>query len=246
MEVTFLGTAGWMPSDGRETASVAVRWGQTLVLLDAGTGLRRLVTGSSLVDGLTQVHVLLSHFHLDHTVGLGYLSAIQTDAPITVHGPGAWLYGRPTSEILADLIQPPYQPKRLRDLPLEVADLGPEGLEIDGVPVQARRQDRHSAPSVGLRLGDELAYVTDTAYDEGSASLAQGARLLLHEAFAEDDGDPTHSSPTEAAHVAEAAGVGNLRLLHLAPTARPRRLAEQAQTVLPTAEVPADLETISL
>jgi ribonuclease BN (tRNA processing enzyme) len=81
MEITFLGTAGWMPNDQRETASIAVRVGSSLILLDAGTGIRRLVTDPALHGGVESIHVMLSHFHLDHVVGLSYLSALPEEIP---------------------------------------------------------------------------------------------------------------------------------------------------------------------
>ena len=43
MDVTLLGTMGWLPRDARETTCFAVREGPTLLVFDAGTGLRRLL-----------------------------------------------------------------------------------------------------------------------------------------------------------------------------------------------------------
>ena len=63
MQVTLLGTMGWMPSERRETTCTVCRDGDELLLFDAGTGLRRLLTpvGAALLDGVFRVHLFLSH-----------------------------------------------------------------------------------------------------------------------------------------------------------------------------------------
>jgi ribonuclease BN (tRNA processing enzyme) len=197
---------------------VLIRHGGEALLLDAGTGVRRLVGDRSLLAGARRLDVLLTHFHLDHVCGLGYLPALGL--PVTVHGPGAWLYGRSTAELLAPLRTAPLSPFTDEELG-EVAELREGGQEIAGLVMQARRQPRHWAPTAGLRLGDELAYVTDTAWDEGSVGLARGVRLLLHEAWscsAEPRSSEGDSTGADAGRVAAAAGVERLRLVHLNPT----------------------------
>jgi ribonuclease BN (tRNA processing enzyme) len=246
MEITFLGTAGWMPSDQRETASIAVRLGSSLILLDAGTGVRRLVTDPALHGGVESIHVLLSHFHLDHVVGLSYLSALPEEIPVEICGPGDWLYDSATEQILGELIRPPLQPKQLADLPVTFRELSSEGIEIAGTSVVTRKQERHSAPSVGLRLGDALVYASDTAYDEGTVQFAAGAEVLLHEAFAHSDEDAVHSSARGAARIATAAGCQQLHLVHLAPTADPAVLGEHARSEFALAQVARDLQTMAI
>ncbi len=99
----------------------------------------------------------------------------------------------------------------------------PDGeLDLAGVRMTHRRQDRHSAPTLGLRFGDELAWVTDTAYEPGSAELASGCQLLAHEAWftsAAPRNPEIHTAAAQAAEVAAAAQVGQLLLIHLPPFA---------------------------
>ena len=54
----------------------------------------------------------------------------------------------------------------------------------------ARAQALHGATTAGFRIGDALAFVTDTAFDEGSAELARGVDHLVHEAWSTDPADP--------------------------------------------------------
>jgi ribonuclease Z len=91
---------------------------------------------------------------------------------------------------------------------------------IGGFDVRAGAQPRHWTPSVGLRVDDELAYITDTPYESSSVELARGVRHLLHEAWSTScapssaDRDATAA---DAARVAREADVRNLTLVHLDP-----------------------------
>jgi glyoxylase-like metal-dependent hydrolase (beta-lactamase superfamily II) len=112
--VYFLGTGGWLPSGSRETSCYAVRDGSDLLLLDAGTGLRRLITDPSICQDVTRIDVALSHFHLDHVIGLSYLDALEPSIDRHVWGAGKWLYGADSNSILAQLLLPPTVPRRKR------------------------------------------------------------------------------------------------------------------------------------
>jgi metal-dependent hydrolase (beta-lactamase superfamily II) len=74
-------------------------------LLDIGTGARRLLTNPRLLDGVRELHVVSTHFHLDHVCGLPYLRMLPVDA--TIWAPGGWLYGTDSARILAPLCEPP-------------------------------------------------------------------------------------------------------------------------------------------
>src|SRR5262249_55513921 len=59
---------------GGNTASVEVRGRDgTIIVLDAGTGIRRLGTH---LTTMTRVDILLSHLHMDHTLGLGFFGPL--------------------------------------------------------------------------------------------------------------------------------------------------------------------------
>ncbi len=217
MVVTLLGSGGFAPSAVRETACVLVRDGPRALLLDAGSGVRRLVTDPRHLEGIAHVDVVLTHFHLDHVCGLPYLSALPLTA--TIWGPGAWLYARDSAEILAPLRRPPIAPTDVTAR-YPVRELRPGAQSIGGFAVRAGEQPRHWSPTAGLRVDDELALVTDTPYEPTSARLAEGVRFLLHEAWSAStaplyaDRDATAA---DAARVAHEAAVGSLTLVHLNP-----------------------------
>jgi ribonuclease BN (tRNA processing enzyme) len=218
--LTILGGGGWFPAHGRHTACALLRTGDEAIMIDAGTGVSRLIERPELLDGVESLDILLTHFHLDHIAGLAYLPAIGLSTQTRVWGPGQLLYGRPTFDILAQITHEPVHPVPLEAQEIDVRDLTGEEVEFAGVRVTMRRQDRHSAPTLGFRFDDQLAWITDTAYDPDSAPFAAGCELLAHEAWytaAEPRNVDIHSSAAQAAQVAGEAGIERLLLTHLPP-----------------------------
>jgi ribonuclease BN (tRNA processing enzyme) len=233
MRLTLLGTQGWIPTGRRETTCLAVDEGERLLLFDAGTGLRRLLEPPA--DALLaarELHLFLSHYHLDHVCGLAYLPAILAGRRLTVHVPEMSLNDVDPERGIADLIRRPYNPRPWRDLPnieiiTEVLHAGVN--EIAGHEIRVRRQ-QHPDATVGYRVDDALAFCTDTVADEATAGFAAGVGLLLHEAWIDgiEESEPdkaamvetayaSHTSARQAAAIAARAGVGELNLIHLNP-----------------------------
>ena len=216
----ILGGGGWLPAHERHTACALLRHRDAAIMIDAGTGVCRLIEHPELLEGVTRLDILLTHFHLDHIAGLAYLPATGVCEQTTIWGPGALLYGASTQALLGPVSHQPFHPVPLEQQDIEVRDFPADGLELAGVRVSTRRQDRHSAPSLGLRFDDELAWITDTAYDPRSAPFAAGCKVLAHEAWfttAAPRNAEIHSSAAQAALVASDAGVDQLLLIHLPP-----------------------------
>jgi ribonuclease BN (tRNA processing enzyme) len=238
--LTILGGGGWFPAHGRHTASALLRTAEGAIMIDAGTGVSRLVERPELLDGVESLDILLTHFHLDHIAGLTYLPAIGLCPQTRVWGPGTLLYGRSTFELLTRLTHEPFHPVPLEDQEIEVRDLPGGEVELAGVRVTSRRQDRHTAPTLAFRFDDQLAWMTDTAYDPDSGRFAAGCELLAHEAWftnAEPRNVEIHSSAEQAAQVADEAGVERLLLIHLPPfRADVEAIVSEAQMTAPLAE----------
>src|SRR3954447_4813733 len=141
----ILGSGGFVPTGRRETSSLLLlpAASEGAVVVDAGTGIRRLVTDRSLLAGRRRLDVLLTHFHIDHICGLAYLTEL-TDVHVVIHGPGTALYGTSTPEILARLFSPPVMPIGLDVIDVAVGEVAPGTVHLDGLDVAARRQDHHS------------------------------------------------------------------------------------------------------
>jgi ribonuclease BN (tRNA processing enzyme) len=246
VEVRLLGTGGWMPTDRRETACVAVRDGADLLLLDAGTGVRRLVTDPELLGGVERLHVVLTHFHLDHTYGLFALPAFRRLAAREVWAPGRLVAGASGEELVHRLLGPPFlagEPEGVTGELLTAIHELEETAEVGPFTVETRVQPLHNGPTLALRVNGGLVYCTDTAYDEKNVAFAQGARTLLHEAFHAADAteDPQHSAAGEAGRIAAAAGAERLVLVHVSPLGVDEEaLAGFAQTRFEASEVGRD------
>jgi phosphoribosyl 1,2-cyclic phosphodiesterase len=134
----------------------------TTVVLDAGTGLRRV--GLELDPAVTRIDVLLSHLHLDHIQGLGFFSPLYREG-LEVH---LWGPGSATTDLhhrLSRYMSPPLFPVRLSELTcdLHVHDINETELDVPGIDVSAALVC-HPGPTVGYRLesaSGSLAYLPD-------------------------------------------------------------------------------------
>jgi len=258
MHVTLLGTMGWMPSDRRETTSFLCHDERSLFILDAGTGLRRLLEApqAALLEGHDEVHLFLTHYHLDHVCGLAYLPGVLPGRRLVIHAAAESVTGVDPERAVAGLLRKPYNPRDWQDLEdIRVEPLVAGTNEVAGHIVGVRAQ-QHSDVSVAYRFDDELVLATDTCADPGTAEFAAGANVLLHEAWY-NDADPlteasalglrpgyaAHSEATAVARVAADAGVGRLVLMHLNPLhddAYHQRLASAARAAFARTELHPD------
>jgi phosphoribosyl 1,2-cyclic phosphodiesterase len=242
MIITFWGTRGSLASPGPETvryggntACVEVRDSSGgLIVLDAGTGIRRL--GTTLGDART-IHLFLTHLHLDHLQGLGFF------APLFQAGVDVHIWGPPSPRDLAvrliRYLSPPLFPVRLKELASRVT-LHPapmQPIQVGDVEVVAELIV-HPGSTVGYRLseGDRtLAYLPDHEPALGARrfpespewtsghALAFGVDLLIHDAqYTTHERSSRigwgHSSLDEAVQFARAAGAAALAPFHHDPT----------------------------
>ena len=246
MKLRLLGSGGWLPTSARETCCAYLREDDSVLLIDAGTGLARLVEEPALLAGAERLDVVLTHFHLDHVVGLSYLPALPLRP--TLWGPAAALTGTPTGTVLGHMFGSPLFGAELEAIVASVCELPADGrLDVGPWPVAVRRQDLHTDPTLAVRVGDQLTYCTDTAADAANADFARGSGLLFHEAWYADatTDDRTHSAAGEAGHIAATAGVESLVLIHLDPLQRSHeKLLAAAREEFPRTSLGTDLQPL--
>jgi ribonuclease BN (tRNA processing enzyme) len=238
VEARLLGSGGWMPSENRDGFCLLVRQDSTALCVDAGTGLRRLVTEPSLVEGVERLHIVLTHWHLDHTCGLVSLPGLDLDGELW--GPP------PADELVHRLVGPPFLFATTDDLDAKVTavhDLEPPSVRIGPFELDLRIQHRHPCTTLALKIDGVLAVCTDTGYDAQNVDFARGSRILLHEAFhaADSTDDWMHTAAGDAARLAAAAGVKRLVLVHTNPSlADDDELLRHAREAFPAVEVGRD------
>ena len=202
MRVRLWGTRGSLASPGPDTvryggntACVEVRCGDTLIVLDAGTGIRQL--GVSLRQHRGRIDLLLTHLHLDHLQGIGFFEpSFRPDVELHIWGPPSAT--EDLRQRLARYLSPPLFPVRLRDLGSHVLlhDVPLEPFRVGDVTIQGQTII-HPDPTLGYRIayGDAtLAYLPDHEPALGAPGfpispewtsgqdLARGADLLIHDA----------------------------------------------------------------
>jgi phosphoribosyl 1,2-cyclic phosphodiesterase len=243
MKITLWGTRGSLPSPGPETARyggntscVEVRGADgTVLVLDAGTGIRRL--GMKLNGSLHRVDLLLTHLHMDHLQGLGFFDPLF-DPAIELHiwGPASTtlnLWNR-----LSRYLSPPLFPVHLRDLtvPPILHDVPCGDFQLGEFNISSMLIC-HPGPTVGYRIASQGAVFTYLPDHEPALgvkefplredwtsgyALAAGADLLIHDAQYTADEYPKrvgwgHSSLPHAVAFAALAGVKRLVPFHHDP-----------------------------
>ncbi len=249
MDCVLLGSGGWLPTSRRETCCALFRDGERALLIDAGTGLSRLVEQPELISAVEQLEIVLTHFHLDHVIGLSYLPALALPAPPTLWGPGRRLYDTSTEAVLGRVLGAPLFALEPRDLLTAVHEMPEGSFSAAGIEVDTRTQWRHAHSTVALRIGDFATYCTDTAFDPENAPFAEGTGVLLHEAWHPLDScdDAGHTAAGEAARLADLAGVDTLVLIHVNPLLDDETALEHAARArFEASQVGCDLASVPL
>jgi phosphoribosyl 1,2-cyclic phosphodiesterase len=197
MRVTFWGVRGSCPVPGPHTVRyggntpcVEVRCGDgTLLILDAGTGIRAL--GSALQReefgrGEGIANLLLSHTHHDHMNGLPFFEPLYVAGNrVQLHGPD--LPGASLEDVVAGWMASAYHPAPLEALQARVQFHGINAgsqIQIGGATVSVAAVN-HTTVANAYRIdadGTSIAYATDTGPFDGALLLPPGARPAGDEA----------------------------------------------------------------
>jgi phosphoribosyl 1,2-cyclic phosphodiesterase len=282
VRVTFCGTRGSTPAPGLDyvrfgghTSCVALSHDDggsvspPTLLLDAGTGLRRLP--GLLGDQPFRGTLLLTHLHWDHVQGLPFFrSGDRDDARVRLLLPDQ-ADDADAETVLARMMSPPFFPIKPSGLrgDWQFGFLQSETtFAVEGFSVRAIDVPHKGGHTVGFRVSDghsSVAYVPDhcpTAlgpgpsgigeFHQSALELARGVDLLIHDAHlrAEEvasEGSFGHAAAEYAVRLGTMAGVRQVALFHHRPE---RSDSEVERTVCRFAESPvpvtAAAETLSV
>jgi phosphoribosyl 1,2-cyclic phosphodiesterase len=238
MIVTFWGVRGSTPVPGPETlryggntSCVSIEIGERVLVIDAGTGIRRL--GTALLEDPREILLIVSHLHGDHIFGFPFFAPLY-EPHSTLH-----LIDYDHNGIAYSLLE-------LFDnvhVPMKITQLseGCERVRGDGIAFLAQKGFdtatlalNHPGGALGYRIthgGRVFVHLSDnelaqaeprpTSFEEFVA-FCHGADVLSHDAQWIDADLPArdgwgHSTVRQACELAIAAGVRRLVLFHHDP-----------------------------
>lgn len=195
--VRFWGVRGSIPTPGPRTrryggntSCVEVRVDDTILIFDAGTGLREL--GVQLLRGRPKdltLHLFLSHPHWDHIQGFPFF------APAYVESTTLYVYGPKGDDknyqLLSGQMANAYFPVRFSDLGANIVSRSFAGTSVKAGDVTVHSfGQKHPGGSMGFRVehGDKsIVFATDSELDQ----------LLLNPAMVKKTPDALRELPAE-------------------------------------------------
>ncbi|WP_051315168.1 MBL fold metallo-hydrolase [Algoriphagus terrigena] len=267
MKVKVWGCRGSLPSPGPEnytyggnTSCIQVTHGETCIILDSGSGIQRL--GKFITPAVREMHILLTHLHIDHTMGLGFFAPLYNpDIEIHIWGPAT--AGHPLIDRLRRYFSPPLFPIRLTELPNHpiIHELSNEFFSIGDIRIHCEYLC-HPGPTLGYRLSDgkaTIAYIPDHELRLASNDfpndpewtsgyeIAKSADLLFH------DGSYTareysrkvgwgHSSIDDAIAFAKMCKVKKLAIFHHEPSRSDLEIEQMLQDSLGNEELDFEVQ----
>lgn len=240
MRVTFWGARGTFPASGQhvtryggDTMCIELEVRGARLILDAGSGLRALGAKLDGQSGPSTAHIILSHLHLDHVIGLPHFAPFwRKDARVLIHAPLENVGDDPQATLLS-VLQPPLFPIEVGDLPAAIAlkeyRIGARLFPAPNVHVSTFPVS-HQGACAGIVVetgAAKLAYVTDHEHGDANAdnrvaAAIEGADLLIYDATFTDAEWGAHrgwghSTWEEGVRLKRRAGVKLLALAHHHP-----------------------------
>jgi len=221
--VTILGSGTCVPSLERSSSSVLADSGESKILIDCGPGtMRRLLENGTQIYEIS--HLLLSHFHPDHTGELvpflfanKYPDGKRRKIPLSIiGGKGMAGFYAGLKNVYGSWID--LEPNRLN-----ILELSPEksGISLDDATLESVHVE-HNEESLAFRItgsgGCSFVYSGDTDCCDGLVEIARGADLLICESALPDELKVKgHLTPSAAGNIASKANVKKLILTHFYP-----------------------------
>jgi ribonuclease BN (tRNA processing enzyme) len=210
MKVTFLGTNGWYDTGTGNTCSVLIQAKDYDIILDAGNGIAK---ADHYITQDRPAFLFISHFHIDHIVGLHTLVKFRFLKGLKIFGQVG------TAAVLNTFVAEPFTvPLTRLPYPVSIMELE-EGEHAIPFTVECLFLI-HPAPCYGYRLTLDdkvVTYCIDTGICDNAVTLARDADLLITECGLkpgqESPGWP-HLNPENAIDIAQKAHAKRLALTH--------------------------------
>ncbi len=208
MKAYFLGTNGWYDTQSGNTVCLLLETKDRYMVFDAGNGIYKL---DRYIKKNKPVYLFLSHFHLDHIVGLHILAKFDFKQGMDVYGPPG------LKKMFKDVISYPYTlPVGKLKIPVRLHEIKPGNLAagVSALPL------KHSSVCYGYRVeaeGKTVTFCTDTGPCKNLITLAKNTDLLITECSyksGQSDAAWPHLNPENAAKAARKAKAKKMVLIH--------------------------------
>jgi ribonuclease BN (tRNA processing enzyme) len=181
---------------------------------------------SKIIESKKRINIILSHYHLDHVIGLSYLPGLRPGKAVRLFAPGEPFVEVRAEDAVNKLLNPPLFSLSFGHYPFET-ELIPvmnSELRINGHVFQFAKLN-HPGGSMGIRIDDDICYITDTSMDQSYTDFISGCGYLMHEVWmtkeeAKDNskGSSGHSVLEDVVALAARAKARNLIPIHFHPT----------------------------
>ncbi len=234
MKIYFLGTNGWYSSPTGDTPCILIDSKDHYVIFDAGNGLYKI---DKYVKEDKPISLFLTHFHIDHILGLHILNKFNFKQGIDIY------FAKDRRKDFEIFVNPPYTigiTKNKKNILSLKTEIRLHELE-EG---ESMKKLFHGFTNHGFRIeldGKSIVYSGDTKIVPAGLLLAKNADLLIHECsniISPANDEWGHTDPIQTAQFAKDANVKKLVLTHfgahLYKTLEKRKEAEKiAQKIFP-------------
>jgi ribonuclease BN (tRNA processing enzyme) len=210
MKVIFLGTNGWYDTETGNTSCILLETRDYSVILDAGSGLYKL---EKYIDWEKPGFLFLSHFHLDHIIGLHTLIKFNFKSGLQIYGQKGTK--KVLNQVINQLFTVPFNKLPFRVKIQEIS----EGTYHLPFLVKTKFLI-HSSACLGYRFEidkKKIAYCTDTGICKNLKELAKDVDLLITECSLKSGQikpEWPHLNPEMSAEIAKKSNVKKLILTH--------------------------------
>ena len=184
LKITVLGTGSVIPTPGRRATAIMAETASENILFDCGPSV--LDSAAEMGYGISSIdRIFLTHFHPDHTLGIGHILAAVKNDPGFPQDKAMSLYG---PEGLEDFIQSWSSVYRSLETTIPLFELfevrGDDSITCSDSEVSVLDAVHGREQAVSYKIGSEdfmFVYTGDTELTEDLIAFCRGTDLIAAE-----------------------------------------------------------------
>lgn len=222
MKIKFYGTRGSAPIEGADyrvyggaTTCILLTFGQTKIMVDAGSGITSAVRD---LDANADLNLFITHPHLDHLSGIVSLLCLMDGGKLRIFGKSR--DGMDIKDQIMRIMSPPIWPLSADQIGnVSFNDIPDNSFSIGEVTVTTMESShpggstlyKFESKSEGKSVVIAFDFNHHNGYDQKLAAFAKGSDFMIYDGNMSDTeyalhSDWGHSTPSEGAKIAREAG----------------------------------------